>query len=73
MEILAYLLIIVGGIIAFIGGIWLLVECFKVHILWGLGAIFVPFVSLVFIIMYWSVAKMPFLIGLLGSIIYLIG
>ena len=37
-------------------------------ILWGLGCIFVPFVSLIFLIMHWDTAGKPFLIQLAGVV-----
>ena len=48
MGIFGILLMVVGGIVGCVGGIWLLVVAFQQHILWGLGSLFVPFVSLIF-------------------------
>ncbi len=73
MEILGMILIGVGGIIALVGSIMFLIVAFKESILWGLGCIFVPFVSLVFLIMHWSVAKKPFLVSLCALPFYIIG
>ena len=67
------LLVILGGIAMFVGGIWLLVEAFKESILWGLGSIFIPFVSLVFVIMHWDVSKTPFLIQIGGLVLLIAG
>jgi hypothetical protein len=54
-----------------IGGIWLLIEAFRASIWWGLGSLFIPFVSLIFVITHWSAAKTPFLISL-GSVVLVI-
>ncbi len=51
----------------------LLIAAFKESILWGLGCIFIPIVSLIFIIMHWPVAKKPFFIELAGVILMFIG
>ena len=67
------LLVILGGIAMFVGGIWLLVEAFKESVLWGLGSIFIPFVSLVFVIMHWDVSKTPFLIWIGGLVLTIAG
>ena len=67
------LLVILGGIAMFVGGIWLLVEAFKESVLWGLGSIFIPFVSLVFVIMHWDVSKTPFLIQIGGLVLLIAG
>ena len=42
-------------------------NAFRVSILWGLGCLFLPFVSLFFLITNWDKAGRPFLIGLLGA------
>ena len=73
MEIIGLILLAVGGIVAFVGGIWVLVLAFKQHILWGLGSLFVPFVSLVFVIKYHKVALKPFLICVAGWVLLIIG
>ena len=72
---MAFALLGVGGLILLVAavfGIMLLVEAFKVHVLWGLGSIFVPFVSLIFVIMHWQVAKKPFLWNLLGAVLIVV-
>jgi hypothetical protein len=67
------LLVILGAIAMLVGGIWLLIEAFKESVLWGLGSIFIPFVSLVFVIMHWGVSKNPFLIQIGGLVLLVIG
>lgn len=73
MGILGLVIMIVGDLIALVGGIWILVLAFKQSVLWGLGSLFVPFVALVFVIKYWAVAKKPFLINLAGVVLIVIG
>ena len=63
---------LIGFIIALIFGIQLLILAFRTSILWGLGYVFVPFVSLIFIALHWEQTKTPFLRGLL-SIPFFIG
>ena len=67
-----YALLIVGAIISLVGGIWLLVVAFKESVWWGLGSFFLPFVSLIFVVMHWQVAKKPFLISLAGAVLCVI-
>ena len=64
MEIVGMILMGLGSIGVIVTGIWLLILAFQESILWGLGYIFVPFVSLIFVIMHWDKAAKPFLIGL---------
>ncbi|HEY1171463.1 MAG TPA: hypothetical protein VGH19_08855 [Verrucomicrobiae bacterium] len=65
MAIAALICMFIGIAIAFIFGIQLLILAFRTSILWGLGYIFVPFVSLIFVVVHWDEAKTPFLRGLL--------
>ncbi len=67
MAILGLLVLIAGLIISLIGGIWFLVVAFRESILWGLGCIFIPFVSLFFLIIHWKDASKPFFVSLLGN------
>jgi len=62
-----------GLILCLVGGIWILINAFKTSILWGLGALFVPFVSLIFAIMHWDENKKPFLISLAGIVVVVVG
>ncbi|MCK4743013.1 MAG: hypothetical protein KAT25_04275 [Sulfuriflexus sp.] len=56
-------------VIVMVSSIWLTVEGFKKHILWGIGMLFVPFVVLIFTAMNWSKAKKPFLTYLISSVL----
>lgn len=69
----AALLIILGFIVAAVGGIWLLVVTFQESILWGIGALLVPLVSLIFVITHWEESKKPFLINVAGLILVILG
>ena len=73
METLGLILTIIGIILVIFYGIVLMIRAFQTHILWGLGYIIVPFVSLIFVIMHWDVAKKPFLMSLLALVILFVG
>jgi hypothetical protein len=66
MGTLGMVLIGIGAVIALVYGIILLVKAFQTSVWWGLGYIFVPFVSLIFVITHWQVAKKPFLMSLIS-------
>jgi hypothetical protein len=66
MGTLGMVLIGIGAVIALVYGIILLVKAFQTSVWWGLGYIFVPFVSLIFVIAHWQVAKKPFLMSLIS-------
>ena len=59
-------LLVVGGILTIVGAIWLLVVTFQISVLWGIGSLLIPIVSLIFVFMNWQATKKPFLIQLVG-------
>lgn len=67
------ILLVIGFGISVVAGIWFLIVAFKQSVLWGLGCLFVPFVSLVFLIMHWQEAKRPFLWSLAALVPLVIG
>jgi hypothetical protein len=67
------LLLIVGGLMCLYGGIVVLINAFKTSVLWGLGSLFVPFVSLIFVAMHWADNMKPFLIYLGGIVLVFAG
>ena len=69
------LLVIVGGVIMLVGGIMVLIKAFQKSVLWGLGSLCVPFVSLVFVILNWSdpQVRKGFFIQVGGLVIYILG
>ncbi len=73
MEILGIILLLIGVVIGLVFGIQLLILAFRTSILWGLGYIFIPFVSLIFVIVHWNEAKTPFLRCLLAIPFYVAG
>ena len=66
-------LLLVGLAVAVVGSLWLIVVAFQESALWGIGVLVVPFVSLVFTVMHWKVAKRPFLVSLVGGVLCGIG
>jgi len=70
MEFLSTALILVGGVVAFAGGIWLLVAAFRESFLWGLAYLCCnPIGPLVFVIKHWRGAARPFFLHLLGTLV----
>lgn len=63
----------IGGIIMLIYSIILIIKAFKESIWWGLGYMFVPFVSLIFVFMHWQICKEPFLRMILAVVLYAVG
>jgi hypothetical protein len=65
---LGTLLVTPGFIVGLVAGIWFIIVTFRQSVLWGLACLFLPFASLIFIIVHWKKAKTPFLLWLLVSI-----
>ncbi len=73
MSVVGVVLFIVGAVVMTGAGLWLLVKAFQTSVLWGLGYIFVPFVSLIFVILHWQDTKKPFFYLLGGLVLFLVG
>jgi hypothetical protein len=71
---------ILGGILAFVGSIGMLIFSIQILILafkksigWGLACLFIPFVIFVFIFQNWADCKTPFLRMLMCLPVMLVG
>jgi len=73
MAILALFLMGTGYLISFVGGLWLLIKAFQENKLWGILVLFVPFASVVFILLHWDEAKKPTLCSLGGLAVVFMG
>ncbi len=73
MFALALCIVGLGTLICLVSGIWSIVVAFQRHIFWGLAVLFIPLANLVFLFVAWAEAKKPFLIGVVGMFIGLIG
>ena len=63
----------IGLALLVLGGVFFLIAAFREGILWGLGVVFLPFVSLVFLIVNWQRAKGAFFLQLYGFAFVLLG
>jgi hypothetical protein len=63
----------IGLVLMVVGGLMFLISAFSESILWGLGVLFVPFVSLAFLILHWGRAKDGFFLQLWGIAIVVLG
>jgi hypothetical protein len=50
------------GITTVVGHIGILIAAFRTGILWGLGCLLFPPVTILFVIMHWDEARVPFII-----------
>jgi hypothetical protein len=67
------ILMILGVILAIVGGIGILIVAFRESVGWGIGCLILPIVSLVFVVMHWEETKKPFLLNLAGTILAVVG
>ena len=72
-SVLVLVCLAVGVIVCIAGALWLIIEAFRTHVAWGLLCLLLPPVQLVFLIVNWTVAWRPFLLGLLGSVVIVLG
>jgi len=73
MTAIGGILIAVASIAMMVFGIQILIKAFQESVWWGLGYILVPFVSLIYIVMFWDDAKKPFLYSLACVPVLVIG
>ena len=66
-------LMVIGGIAMVVGGIGILIAAFHESVIWGIGCMLIPIVSLIFVVMHWQETKKPFLINVVGTIIFIAG
>ena len=66
-------LLFVGGLLYFIGAVFVLLEEFKVHIVWGLLGVFTQIANLVFAILYFKTCKRWLWFMVLGIILAIVG
>lgn len=69
VDTVAGLVLWLGYAVALVGAIMFLIVAFSESVLWGLGCLLLPFVSLVFLILHWRQAKKAFFIELIGCAI----
>jgi hypothetical protein len=73
MNALGIMVIVVGVIITLVGGIKFIIAAFEESILWGLGVLFFPIISPVFLIMRFGDAWRPALTYVIGVVLVLLG
>ena len=66
-------LVFAGLAVNTIAGIVILVRAFKVSVGWGLAVMFLPFAGLFFVIKNWEDTKTPFLAGIGGGVLMVLG
>lgn len=73
MGLIGTLIIIAGMLISVVYSVQILIIAFKESIIWGLAVIFIPFVNLLFLILFWDKCKSPFLKSLIAIPFLLVG
>lgn len=62
-----------GVILSLVGSLWIVVNAFRTSVLWGLGSLFVPFVSLIFALLNFAGNKIPLLLCVIGMVLCFMG
>lgn len=66
LAIVFLIILFIGFVISVLGAVRMLISAFRKSIIWGLGCIFVPFCSLIYLIVDWDNAKSGFFLYLKG-------
>jgi hypothetical protein len=64
--------VLVGILVSLICNILILIKAFKESVWWGLGYLFVPFVSLIFVILHWARTWKPFVISAIATVVIVV-
>ncbi|UCB42638.1 MAG: hypothetical protein JSV77_09315 [Dehalococcoidales bacterium] len=67
------ILAVIGGVIYVASGIWLLIISFNESMQHGCLSMIIPFYSLYYVITRWDKSKKPFVIGLVGLVLFVSG
>ncbi len=59
--------VVVTLLVLVVASIWLLVQAFAEHFLWGLAVLFIPMAYVVFAALNWEKSGRPFLLGLAAT------
>lgn len=62
-----------GIVLSLVGGLWIVVNAFRTSVLWGIGSLLIPFVSLVFALMNFAENKVPLLLCVVGMVLIFMG
>jgi hypothetical protein len=73
VHVLGALTMWAGMLLLVVGGLFLLIAGFRESVLWGLGMLFLPFVSLIFLVLHWGRAKNSFFLQLYGIGFLIVG
>jgi hypothetical protein len=66
-------LLALGGILALVGWVWILISAFAESILWGVGVFLLSPLALVFGILHWEDLKVPTIMYAVGLPLYILG
>lgn len=69
---MAGFLMVLGLIVAIVGGVMFTVAAFRRSVGWGLAVIFVPFASFVFLVKWWDETKRSFGIQIAGTVLIIL-
>lgn len=64
---------LIGLVVAFIGGIWLIVAAFQESVVWGLLTLFIGPAGLIFAIMHWDKGGKPLMLNIGGLVLLFAG
>ncbi|HJZ54941.1 MAG TPA: hypothetical protein VKE74_08270 [Gemmataceae bacterium] len=66
-------LLVLGGLVALVGYVWILIAAFTESIPWGVGMLFISPLALVFGVLKWDELKVPTILFAAGGAVYILG
>ena len=65
-SILVIVAFVLGALVSFVALVWNLILCWRQGVGWFLAVLLLPFANLVFLVKFWTEAKLPFFLSLAG-------
>ena len=64
---------VIASATSLVSSIMIIIQAFKKSLLWGFGSLFIPIVTLIFVILNWDTTKQYVIWLLLALVLFLIG
>jgi hypothetical protein len=65
-HIIGWILLALGYVLVFLGGLWIIVLAWQRSVLWGAACLLLPGAQLVYVIAHWKESKEGFFLTLAG-------
>jgi hypothetical protein len=69
---LGWVLFVLGWVLEFLGGFWIIILGWQRNILWGVVCFFVPIIQLMYVALHWKESKEAFYLQIAGFVLVIL-